>query len=165
MMVLCWSEDLALASARTRHNEPALIRAQLSWPRQPRPRRQTSGVRQLALANLVSPWRRSSTSTAPWPDGACVCMVARWLAVRRGQVETVWRGAAVVVPRLCSRWLLRLHWRDNHDGRCGHGGDQADAQHFHIILQGSRRRTWNVVWSKNGGSGRTSFIARGEFRA
>ena len=59
-------------------------------------------------------------------------MVARWLAVRRGQVETVRRGAAAVVPRLCGRWLLRLHWRDNHDGRCGHGGDQADAQHFHI---------------------------------
>ena len=168
--------------ARARHNEPALIRAQHSWPRQPRPRRQTSGARQLALANLVSPWQAlwnfssgrvlsvilaatrlklgRGTSTAPWPDGACVCMVARWLAVRRGQGETVWRGAAAVVPRLCGRWLLRLHWRDNHDGRCGHGGDQADAQHFRSMFARFEAPKMECRLGENGEYQVTNFIAR-----
>ena len=92
-------------------------------------------------------------------------MVARWHAVRRRQVEAEWHGAAAIVPRLCGRWPLRLHWRDNHGGRRDHGGDQGDKQHFTTILQGPRSRKWNVVWSKNGGSRVTSFIVRGEFRA
>ena len=49
----------------------------------------------------MSPRRRSGTSTAPWRDGACVCMVARWRAIRRRQVEAERHGAAAIVPRLC----------------------------------------------------------------
>ena len=67
-------------------------------------------------------------------------MVVRWRAVRCRQVEAVWHGAAAIVPRLCGRWPLRLHWRDNHGGRRDHGGDQGDKQHFTTSLQGSRRR-------------------------
>ena len=61
-------------------------------------------------------------------------MVARWHVIRRRQVETERCGAAVIVPRLCGRWRLRLHWRGNPDGRRDHAGDQADTQHLHSIF-------------------------------
>ena len=92
-------------------------------------------------------------------------MVARWHVIRRRQVEAEWHGAAAIVPRLCGRWPLRLHWRDNHGGRRDPAGDQADTQQFRSIFARSEAQKMECGLTKNGGSEITIFIVRSELRA